>query len=135
VPERNNIDFEKVLLYGAVAFVAYLVWKKLSTNLQQTGADVGSALYKALHPDPTQVTITPQGQIVPGSGSVGQAYYNVTFPDGSKHAVDSAVVASDGTFGYGGQMWQLLQGQPGGDSAVPAVSVIPTAEDIVAAGG
>jgi hypothetical protein len=101
------MDTEKLLWYGGLALLAYLLYKKFIANpLAQTGANIGGSLYETLHPN--------QG---------GSTTHRVVMPDGSLAYVDSTAVAPDGTFNYQGATYNLVSAA--GGTAATTVPIDP----------
>jgi hypothetical protein len=74
----------------------------------QIGQNISQTIYDTLNPNPAG-TLT---------------YYVTVFPDGSKHAVDPATIASDNTFTWSdGQNYTMFTGV-GGHAAVLTSSIV-----------
>jgi hypothetical protein len=113
------MDTEKLLWYGGLALLAYLLYQKFIANpLQQTGAAAGGALYNALHPNAAGASVT----------------YRVVMPDGSIASVNNTQVAPDGSFNYQGTLYNLTTAAGGNAATLPVVDPttgqpIPTQSD------
>lgn len=107
---EHDIDFEKILLFGAIAAGLYLAYQAsqlakkgaaaLGTATDAAGNAIGGALYNLMHafsPDPGAPT----------------TYYTVAFPGGQNNAVLSTLVGPDGKFPFLGALYQLLVDQNG----------------------
>jgi glutamine cyclotransferase len=124
-------ETEQLILYGALALGAYFLFRKFSSlatgasaSLTSAGNSVGSAVYNFLNPSPAPITAAAPQNIPPGSVTTpGQVFYTVVFSDGSKHAVDAASVAADGTFTYNGTDYTLAQGIAA-NAAIPTSSIV-----------
>ena len=112
-----------LLLYVGIGIVVWLLWKKLSAAttaaITAPGKAAGNIIYDLLNP---------------GAGNRATSIvYIAVFPDGSKHAVDSADVASDNTFTWAadGQNYTLFQGVAGNAAVLTStiVGVSPPATD------
>lgn len=131
---RKNPDnwMSTLLIVGAVGFVAYLLWQKLSGAAASVGAattsagnSVGTSLFNLFNPSANPTQVANAASIPPGSvTSPGQVYYTAVFPDGSSHAIDASTVMSDGSFTYNGTAYILAQGSAGANAAYPASSVV-----------
>ena len=111
-------DVQTLLVLAAVAGAVALAWK-LYTDLKAAGTkllsapgDFGASLGLSLY-----------DWINPGAGVGENVYYTVTFRDGSRHAVPSGTVASDGSFVYGGNSYVLKLDATGNRYAVGVESV------------
>jgi hypothetical protein len=84
----GGVNLEKFAVYAALAFALYSVYKvyrgtkAVTDALHNAGSAAGSAIFDWFHPDQVGETI----------------FYTVQFPDGSKHAIASRAVGSDGGF-------------------------------------
>jgi hypothetical protein len=125
---------DKLLFYGFLGLVLYLLYQKFSGSLKAalapdtaTATAGGSALQKLLNPSAANY-------------SGGTTYTGVVFPDGSSHAVDPAWVNPDNSFVWppptgDGQTYILAIGASGAKAAYLASSVVDsTAPDFTAPG-
>lgn len=114
----NARDLERLILYGAVAVGAYLVYRAVS--------GVASGASKALTTAQQSVSDTLTSIFDPNAGAAAAASapdYIAVFPDGTKHAISSTIVDPAGLFTYRGQQWQLIRGIAG-NAAIPAASLL-----------
>lgn len=115
-----NNDTETLLIWGGVALVAWYFINKVTPTLPSftnIGDAIGSGLYDLFNP----------------ASLTGNQYAVITFPDGSSHAIDAALINSSGVFtvpsyavdngvtvsaaveqAYGGQEYQVAQAVSGG---------------------
>jgi hypothetical protein len=113
------MDTEKILWYAGLALLAYLIYQKLKANpFHDTGANIGGAIYDALHPNAAGATTT----------------YRVVMPDGSIASVNNTQVAPDGSFNYQGTLYNLTTAAGGNAATLPVVDPttgqpIPTQSD------
>ena len=84
----TGVDWEKWLTWGVIGGAGYLLYtmftalKSAQEQLATVGSAIGSGLYDFFHRDQVGETL----------------FYNVGFPDGSRHAVASRSVDSYGVF-------------------------------------
>jgi hypothetical protein len=94
----TGVNFEKLLTWGAIGGVAYLLYGIYSAGsgakkaLNSLGSALGTGLYEIFHPN-----------------AVGEMlFYTVEFPDGQRHAVGSRDVDRSGRFTREGRRYQLV---------------------------
>lgn len=108
---------EDLIKYGLIGLVLYLLYQKFGNAFGPGSAPAaagGNLLQHVFNPT--------------AANYQAGTSYAVVFPDGSRHAVDSATVASDGTFTWptDGQVYVLFTGVTGTHAAVLAESIIQT---------
>jgi hypothetical protein len=112
----NDKLTERLIFYGVVAFVLYLIYQKVSNALGPASAPAtagGGFLQKLLNP--------AQANYQPGQS------WAVVFPDGAKHAIDpSTINPADNSFVWSGdgQTYIMATGVTGTHAAYPASSIV-----------
>lgn len=104
---------EKLLIYGGLAFLAYLLYKKFTGTV--------SAALSPANPVATSIGQKLQSILSPGAANYTPgSTYVVVFPDGTSHAIDPSTVAADGSFSYNGVTYMLATGVAGHAAYIPA---------------
>jgi hypothetical protein len=88
---RNSGLLKLALVLGSAYAVYWIITRALpqlgvavAGKLSEVGESIGGGLYEWLHPN--------------ASGTM--VYYTITFPNGSRHALPSDSIGSDGRFDY-----------------------------------
>lgn len=100
-------------LAAAAVYVVYKIFSGIGTvagAVTNVGQAIGSGLFDFFNPDPGGV----------------QTLFNVTFPDGSRHAIASNIIGSGGGFtvpayitAYAGRELQIVTDKNGNHAAFP----------------
>ncbi len=130
---RRSVDPNLLFILGGVGVVGYLGYQLLqklinpNKGTQYEGGGVPGTIGNALN--------QASGGILAATGSAigGKLYdwinpnagglttvYVITFPDGSKHAINPNAVSSAGTFMYDNKVWKIHQDGNGVKVAVRA---------------
>lgn len=96
----GGINFEKILFYGALIGAAYLLFKTYRAGKAIAGA-AGAAASAA----GTAVANVYEWFVPFDTGE--NLFYTVQFPDGTKHAIGSRTIASDGSFLYNNVRYRM----------------------------
>lgn len=98
------MKIETIATLGALGLVAYLIsriesytegGKKVLNSLQDA---LSSGLYELFGPD---------------ENFGDSLFYNIGFPDGTRHAIGASLVDAQGKFQYNGVWYRMLKGKDG----------------------
>ena len=116
----------RLAIYGAVAYGIYLLVKKYAPSLNpvnpnNAAAQGANAIAQAITGNPNDTTGTAIYNATHSDESASATYRPMTFPDGSRQAVDmSTVDPTTGMFTYtDGNVYHMSQGGDGLWYAVP----------------